>query len=452
MNILYLHSHDTGRHIEPYGYRVHTPHLQRLADSGVLFRDAHCAGPTCSPSRAALLTGQCAHAAGMVALAHRGGRVLRPERHLAAFLAGHGYDSVLGGLSHVGRVEDMGYTRIGNRDWKDSDATVAFCREFLKADGSKKPFFLDAGFVETHRTEWVCNGFNQEHHSPKDGEGNPDYLQPPPPLPDTPQTRRDWLDYLHSVERLDSHYGAILAALDEAGLTENTLVLATTDHGIAFPDHKCKLTAHGTGVLFILRAPKDIPPGKVSDALVSHLDFYPTLCELAGLPQPEWLEGKSLLPLIRGDVDVLHEEIFSEVTFHAAFEPKRSVRTKRWNYIRNFDAPRTEAMNNCDEGHSKELWIEHGMAGRTVPTDELYDLMFDPQERCNLADNPGLAEVKTGLRERLRVWMTATADPLLDAEPAALPERLVVDTDPIRCGVSKQDWNPAQWQEIDHCV
>jgi len=74
-NILYLHSHDTGRTIQPYGHAVATPHLQRLADQGVLFRRAFCAAPTCSPSRAALLTGQCPHSSGMLGLAHRGFRL-----------------------------------------------------------------------------------------------------------------------------------------------------------------------------------------------------------------------------------------------------------------------------------------------------------------------------------------------------------------------------------------
>ena len=73
MNIVYLNSQYTGRYIQPYGHNLPTPNLQRLAEDSVLFRDAHCVAPTCSPSRAGLLTGQSAHGAGMVALGHRGG-------------------------------------------------------------------------------------------------------------------------------------------------------------------------------------------------------------------------------------------------------------------------------------------------------------------------------------------------------------------------------------------
>lgn len=452
MNVLYLHSHDTGRHIQPYGYAVPTPHLQALAESGVLFRDAHCAAPTCSPSRAALLTGECAHSAGMVALSHRGGKLLHPERHLAQFLAGHGFETVCTGFSHVGKRPELGYTRLMGGDWKNSQATVDAATAFLRQNGSKKPFFLDVGFVETHRTEWVCHGFSQEHDSPRDGDGNPGYVMPPPPLPDTPETRRDWLDYLHSATRLDDYYGQVLKALDEAGLADDTLVIATTDHGIAFPDHKCKLTAHGTGVLMILRAPGAFPGGRVSDALVSQVDFYPTLCDILGIEKPEWLQGHSLLPLLKGETDQVREEVFAEVTFHGGFEPKRSVRTKRWNYIRNFSGPRQEVMVNCDDGHAKRLWIENGMAHQTVPQEELYDLMFDPQERRNLAMDKGCTEVKADLKQRLQAWMEATGDPLLDPSPERIPMPQKIDVDLLNPGITSGEWEPEEWYTTQHQV
>jgi len=449
MNVLYLHSHDTGRYIQPYGYPVATPHLQALAESGVLFRDAHCAAPTCSPSRAALLTGEYAHSAGMVALAHRGGKIWHPERHLASFLASHRYETVCAGFSHVGKKEAMGYTKISGCDWKQGEDIADYCVDYLKHATADQPFFLDAGFVETHRTEWVCHGFNQDRHDPKDGDGNADYLMPPATLPDTPETRRDWLDYCHSATRLDEYYGRILAALDASGLAENTLVIATTDHGIPFPHHKCKLTAHGTGVLMVLRAP-GLPAGQVSDALVSQIDFYPTLCDLLQLPHPDWLQGRSLLPLVRGEVAQLHEAIFSEVTFHGSFEPKRSVRTKRWNYIRNFAGPYQEVMPNCDDGHSKRLLLSQGMSHRTVPKEELYDLTFDPQERSNLALDPSYAATKRELRERLKIWMQETADPLLSQDPTVMPLPQYVSADLVQPGGERREWDPEEWVNAQH--
>ena len=249
--------------------------------------------------------------------------------------------------------------------------------------------------------------------------------------------------------------GRVLDALETAGLANDTLVIATTDHGIAFPDHKCSLTVHGTGVFLILRAPGRLPAGHVTDAMVSHLDLYPTICDLLGTDRPDWLQGKSLLPHLRGDEAGLHDSLFAEVTFHAAFEPKRSVRTARWNYIRNFAAPCPPVLPNCDDGPSKRLLMTHGMATRIVPAEELYDLVFDPQERHNLADDPALRGVLADHRLRLAAWMKQTDDPLLDPDPAhALPPSLVVNP---RDGEQPSPqtaagWDPVEWTRVAHSV
>ena len=452
MNILYLHSHDTGRSIEPHGCPVKTPNLAALAKDGTFFRNAHCAAPTCSPSRAALLTGESAHQAGMVALAHRGGRLAHPERHLANFLGGHGFETVLAGIQHVASwKDDSPYSITGDDvDKRDGDAIADFAVNFLKGRGADKPFFMDVGFIETHRTEWVQHGFNQPEHSPKDGDGDADFVQPPSPLPDTPECRRDWLDFRFAVERLDGFYGRILAALDAAGLADETLVIATTDHGIAFPFHKCSLTASGTGVLQIIRGPKGFNEGKTVDAMVSHLDLYPTICEFLGLEKPAWLQGKALQSIVAGHLDVWHDELYAEVTFHAAFEPKRGVRTDRWNFLRNFAAPHTAVMANCDYGHSKQYLMERGMSERKVPKEELYDLVYDPGETNNLAESAEHANVVADLRARLADWMQRTDDPLLDPDPSVLPLPQTVNTwDQMNPGKDSVEWDTAQWAQVE---
>ena len=101
-NILYLHSHDTGRYIQPYGYAVPTPHIQKLAEEGILFRQAYCAAPTCSPSRASLLTGQCPHSNGMLGLAHRGFALNDYHRHILHTLRPAGYFSAEVGTQAIG--------------------------------------------------------------------------------------------------------------------------------------------------------------------------------------------------------------------------------------------------------------------------------------------------------------------------------------------------------------
>ena len=190
-------------------------------------------------------------------------------------------------------------------------------------------------------------------------------------------------------------------------------MISTTDHGIAFPAMKCNLTDHGMGVSLIMRGPGGFSGGKVSDAMVSHIDLFPTICDLLRIEQPAWLQGKSLLPLIRGAASEIHEEIFAEVNYHAAYEPKRAVRTKRWKYIRHFDGRTHPNLPNCDDGLSKTLWLEHGWRDRRVDAEQLFDLMFDPNETRNVAAEPGQRRRWTKCAARLDRWMRATDDPIL---------------------------------------
>src|SRR5438132_11010788 len=150
-NILYIHSHDTGRYVQPYGHAIATPHIQRLAEQGVLFRKAFSAAPTCSPSRASLLTGQCAHRNGMLGLAHRGFAMNDYLKHVLHTLRKAGYHSVLGGLQHIAaNPETIGFDAL-LRPKNTRAATVApGVVEFLN-HRPKQPFFLDVGFFETHR-------------------------------------------------------------------------------------------------------------------------------------------------------------------------------------------------------------------------------------------------------------------------------------------------------------
>lgn len=408
-NILYIHSHDTGRHIQPMGRAVRTPNLRRLAEQGVLFRQCCCAGPTCSPSRAALLTGQWPHCTGMLGLAHRGFGLNDYSRHIVHALRANGYTSSLAGVQHVAADPAViGYDRVLEVQGRGEGITRAAC-QFL--DGApKQPWFLSVGYGRTHRP-----------FPPAAPADDVRYCLPPAPLPDTPRTRRDMAEFHTLAAALDTQIGQVLASLDANGLAENTIVLATTDHGIAFPLMKCNLTDHGIGVFMILRGAGDLSGGKVVDGMVSHVDVFPTLCELADIDPPEWLQGTSMMPLIRGQAEQIHEEIFAEVTYHAAYEPQRAVRTPRWKYIRRFEDRETPVLPNCDAGHSKDLLLEHDWANRPVDREQLYDLLFDPNEVRNLAGDPRHEAVLTDMRARLDRYMQRTDDPLLDG-PAPAPK------------------------------
>jgi arylsulfatase A-like enzyme len=402
-NIVYVHSHDSGRYLRPYGHNVPTPNLARFARQGTLFRNMHTAAPTCSPSRAALLTGQSPHQAGMLGLAHLGWSLHDYNQHIVHTLREHGYVTVLAGLQHVAKdPKVIGYDEIlphATTSAKDvAPAAVKFIRS--KPD---KPFFLDVGFFETHR----------EYPEPVD---NPDYILPPTPLPDVPETRRDMAGFHASARILDKGVGEVLDALEAAGVAENTLVISTTDHGIAFPNMKCHLRDTGTGISLIMRGPRVFSKPQVSDALLSNIDVFPTICDYLGIEHPKWLTGKSFLTVVEGTSKEVNEAVFSEVTYHAAYEPKRSVRTARWKYIRHFEDRNTVVLPNCDDGYSKTYWMEKGWKSLpSVTHEELFDLVFDPNEQNNLVSSPepqaqaALAE----LRGRMDNWMKETNDPLL---------------------------------------
>jgi arylsulfatase A-like enzyme len=408
-NVLYLHSHDSGRYVQPYGHSIRTPNIQSLAEHGVLFRNAFCAAPTCSPSRAALLTGQSPHSSGMLGLAHRGFSLADPRQHLLHTLRGAGYRSALIGVQHVAKTADpLGYDEVVPVETHGAADVAPVAARFLRS-APQAPFFLSVGFAETHR-EYPAPG---PHDDPR-------YCLPPAPLPDTPETRRDVAAYCASARVLDQGVGAVLEALDFSGLSDDTLVICTTDHGIAFPRMKCNLTDDGIGVMLIIRGPGGFTGGRVSDAMVSHIDIFPTLCELACLEPPDWLQGRSIMPLIRGELEQINDQVFAEVTYHAAYEPQRAVRTRRYKYIRRFGGRTTPVLPNCDDGPSKDLWLRQGWAERPMAPEQLYDLAFDPHETDNRLADPDYADVLAEMRTRLVRWMEATTDPLL-AGPVSAP-------------------------------
>ncbi|HUK17397.1 MAG TPA: sulfatase [Bryobacteraceae bacterium] len=416
-NILYIHSHDSGRYLQPYGHAVPAPNLQRLAEGGVLFRQAFNAAPTCSPSRASLLTGTCPHSNGMFGLAHRGFALRDYKEHLAHTLRAAGYSSALIGLQHIARDPAViGYDQVTEVRGNHAEDVAPRAAEFLGR--VHEPFFLDVGFFETHRPY-------RQPGSKEDGR----FCLPPVPIPDTPQSRADIAAFKASARVLDDGVGVVLNALESHGLPDKTLVISTTDHGIAFPDMKCHLTDAGMGVSLIMRGPGGFSGGKVCDAMVSHLDIFPTLCELLDIEKPPRLQGTSMLPLVRGNAREIHEEIFAEVNYHAAYEPKRAVRTHGWKYIRHFDGREHPNLPNCDDGPSKTYWLDNGWRNQIVEPEQLYDLVFDPNETRNLARDPLARTALEEMRRRLDRWMHATADPLLDGPIAAPPGALANDPD-----------------------
>lgn len=416
-NILYIHSHDTGRYLQPYGHAINTPVLQQLAEDGILFRQAFCAAPTCSPSRAALLTGQYPHNNGMTGLAHRGFALNDYSHHIIHTLKTVGYTSALAGVQHVASDQNnRGADEIGYDHLLGTDDPHQLAVEFIN-NAPSEPFWLTVGFFETHRE------FPTEH------DINPNYCLPPAPLPDTPEVRQDMANYKAMAAILDDNISQVLSALDDNGLRENTLVIYTTDHGIAFPKMKCNLTDHGMGVALIMQGLEHFTGGRVVDAMVSHLDVFPMICDLVGIDPPERLQGYSMLPLINGDAGSIRDEVHAEVNYHAAYEPKRAIRTTRYKYIRCFDDRQSPVLPNIDDGFSKSVLMAHGYNEQAPASEQLYDVMLDPNEVNNLVMNAAYADVLADMRQRLDTWMQSTDDPLLKGDIVAPPKAVANDPD-----------------------
>ncbi len=402
-NILYLNSHDTGRYVQPYGTAVPTPNIQWLADQGVMFRNAFAAAPSCSGSRAALLTGSYCHNNGMMGLAHRGFALYDYDQHLVRTLGRAGYHTELIGEQHVSVTPaELGYDVVHEIPNTTVSSVAPVAIDALASD-IPQPFFLSVGFFETHRSFFAPSSVRDRVYS-----------LPPPFLPDTPEIRQDVAAYKASARSLDHGIGSVLNALHENELERNTLVICTTDHGLAFPTAKASLLDRGIGVMLIMRGP-GMPAGAAHDELVSQLDVFPTICELAAIEPPPWLQGRSLLPLVSGDEPPgIRTEVFSELTYHAAYEPQRAIRTDRFKYVRRFDDYPRPILPNCDDSPSKDAYLARGWAQRPVPRETLHDLFFNPGEGRSLIDDPSYAPVLRDLRDRLQRWMESTADPLLD--------------------------------------
>mgnify|MGYP001025856398 CR=1 FL=1 len=427
-NIVLLHSHDAGRFCEPYGYAVRTPNLQKFATEGVLFRNAYCAAPTCGPSRCALMSGQYPHQVGVYGLPKKDHWHFNSfDKHLVQNLNTWGYHTVLAGCQHeadFGDLSPLGYAEIlgqqneGKRLGECYPETINDVEAFLARIPEVKPFFLSFGIDEPHndnlsRPELGLHG-KADRHS-KTRFYDPDrldarYTAPLSHLPDIPEVRREMASLAKGVEIMDEYMGRVLDALQHRGLEDNTLVIVTTDHGLEIPGGKMTLGDPGVGVMLMIRGPGGFHGGQVMEGLVEQIDLFPTICDLLEVPIPSWLEGKSLLPLVRGDVEdgSLHDAVFFEQTYHGKdFEPLRAVRTERYKLVlRHFET----GPLMTSPGRSSQALEKLGWYKRPLGKVELFDLYLDPCEACNRAEEPAYAVIRRDLEERLRAWMEKTDD------------------------------------------
>jgi N-sulfoglucosamine sulfohydrolase len=403
---------------------VKTPVFDRVARQGVLFTHAFCAAPSCTPSRAAILTGQAPHRLA------EGGNLwgFLPSRFpvYTDLLEQAGYL-----VGFTGKAWGPGDYKAGGRSRNPAGNAYRSFEEFLKVVPENRPFCFWFGSTDPHRPYEADSGL-------RSGMKLEDVVVPPY-LPDRPEVRRDILDYYFEVQRFDREVGAILELLDKSGRAASTLVVITSDNGWPFPRSKANLYDSGTRVPLAVRWPERIRPGRTLEDFVNLADLAPTFLEAAGVKPPAEMTGRSLLGLLTGrEKPGTRNQVFVERERHAHVRkgnlsyPARAVRTRDFLYIRNFRPERWPAgdpelvhsvgpFGDCDDSPSKQLilhwrsdppfvrYFERAFAKR--PAEELYDLRSDPAQLDNVAERREYAAALADCRARLERWMKDTDDP-----------------------------------------
>ena len=422
-HVLLIHCHDLGRCLNCYGFDAETPNIDAIAENGAMLEDHFVTAPQCSPSRSSLMTGEYPHVNGMMGLAHEAWELDDDITTLPEYLTRAGYETHLFGLQHItsnpGEIYDVIHSEyvltadvlpsVHEAD-RATDVSKVVC-DFLKNRTHSRPFFASVGFFELHRleTEDGGYGFNDGRYDPAD----PDEVTVPPYLPDTPAVREDIAELHGMLTSVDAAVGDIRDTLAETGMDEETLLIFTTEHGIAFPRAKATCYDAGIEAALLLEYPDRIEAGQTHDVMISNVDVLPTILDLCGQIQPDAISGRSFRPLLEDDDYQPRERVFAEMTWHDMYVPMRTIRTPDYKYIRNFwHLPHIYLSRDIFRSKSGRA-VREEWAVPSRPYEELYDLSADPLEEQNLVGDDEFEPTRRRLRDELFGWMVSTDDPLL---------------------------------------
>ena len=475
-NIVFFITDDESPTLGCYGDPVAvTPNIDALASDGVLFRNAFATTASCSASRSVILSGLHNHKNGQFGHAHDFHKFSAfpnvVSLSLPRVLSNQGYRTALIGKYHVAPEVVFKFEQnFGRAHPRNAVQMAENCRKFINDRSDTRPFFLYFGTSDPHRgggidktskLELKPNRFGNRppgklHKGVNEVVYNPADIPIPAFLSDTPETREELAQYYQSCSRIDQGLGRLIAILKEAGVYDKTLIVFTSDHGMAFAGGKTTVYEPGLRVPFVVRNPYNEKRGFESDALISHIDITPSLVDFAGgldakingpknwvNPNRFWQEqglfenenraglnefkswhGKSWLPVVAGKKQQHHDSIFASHTFHeiTMYYPMRVVRERRYKLIWNI-------AHELQYPFASDLWAaptwqrqyEQGMEAmygkRTVgaymhrPEFELYDLDSDPHEAVNLAGDDAHAETLQRLKKKLKAFQKRTKDP-----------------------------------------
>ena len=414
-----------------------SPNIDRLAAEGLRFAYAHVHTGACAPSRNAILSGRYPHNNGVegfyqvrsinypvMADLMRGGGYFVGIRHKVAHSTPyHPYQWDL----------NLDQTPDGKRPHgKDPASYGASTRQGIAAArAAGKPFCLNINVADPHKPFYAEGRRGETVPDPyvPSRTFTPEQVPVPGFLPDDPVVRKELSHYYSSVRRADDAVGEILKALAEGGEAERTVVVFLSDHGMPLPFAKTQVYHHSTRTPLIVRWPGVTRAGATDERhMVQGVDLLPTLLDMAGVEHPKGLDGRTILPLLKGDALDGRDMVFKEHNENSGGHrnPMRAVQTKTHLYIFNPWSNGTRVMGTATNGTNtyrrmKELAKSNAaMAARLKLADyrvleELYDVSRDPDCLHNLIDDPAQKAELDRLRGALEAWMTRTGDPLLES-------------------------------------
>lgn len=431
---------------------LNTPAQDRIAREGVRFTHSFCASPSCTPSRASILSGRHVWQCGEAGLLY-GAMPTNLPLYTQALRKGGYWVGFTGKGWGPGDWRALGLDRNPcGRQFNDAkhaakpapgiderDYAANFQAFLNHADRNGEPFCFWFGSTEPHRLYDTGRGVRM-------GKKLED-VDVPPFLPDTPEVRSDILDYYTEIEWFDAQIAKFLKILEETGELDNTMIVVTADNGMPFPRAKANLYDWGTRMPLAIRWGAKTKGGRTVDDLVSHVDFAPTFLEVAGVKAPEGMAGKSLVPLLYSDksgvIDPAREQVVTAMERHTVARPDfvgypmRAMRRRQYLYIRNYAADQwptggeyvgsnKTTHGDIDGGPSKDSLLlpatrvkfrrEVELCLNKRPAEELYDVTADPGQVNNLAGNELHSAVKLDLSRRLDEYLRETNDPRMNGQ------------------------------------
>ncbi|MBI1388724.1 MAG: sulfatase-like hydrolase/transferase [bacterium] len=390
---------------------VKTPHIDRLASEGVLFRQTFANTPVCCPGRACMMTGRYASSHGLIA---NDLRLRESETTMAELFAGHGYATGFIGKWHLdGGPREPGFVppgprRQGFQFWAAHECSHAhFKNHYFRDDDTPIPIEgfepktwtdLAIEFIETNRQRpFFLTLTMGPPHDPYGAPKEYEALYDPAPLTLRPNwregvnggSRQNLAKYYAAITAIDDQIGRLMDRLKLLGLDENTIILFTSDHGDMLGSHGMRLKRkpfeESIRIPGIMRHPASIDSNRATDALFSHVDFAPTLLSMCGLQPPASMQGSDLSSAVRNDSAISPDSVFFQI--FGPYDPGqvengwRGVRTDQYMYARFEDRP----------------WL-------------LFDLDADPYEMNNLVENAQHKQIVDDMDRRLQDWMKRTGD------------------------------------------